>query len=81
MSLPPPAGGLQPDSLPCPVCGYAGAYRAASPEPSVRCPRCNYDLEGAPGRPDPFRSRVLLLLLGVVALCWVASLLVVMAAR
>lgn len=68
---PPPA----PASSGCPLCGLAVAADAN------RCAACGYHLDGVDGRPGPFTRPALWWTTAGLALVYVITLLIVLAAR
>lgn len=76
MSVPSAADPLDPDTFPaeCPLCH--------APVASVSvCGTCGLDLAGTPGTPNAFRGPVLLLLVGVLGLCYLLTLGIVLLTR
>ena len=59
----------------CPLCGLAVAPEA------TRCAACGYHLAGVDGRPGPFTRPALWWTIAGLAIVYVATLLIVLAAR
>ncbi|MGH9015836.1 MAG: hypothetical protein ACRDZ1_18120 [Acidimicrobiia bacterium] len=65
----------QPVPVACPLCGTAASTEAA------RCGSCGYHLAGIGGRPGPFSRPALWWMAFGLAVVYVVTLLVVLAAR
>ncbi len=63
------ASGTGP-AVPCPLCGLPK-------DPAQRCPSCGLTAEFGPDRPSPFASATLWAMMGVIAIVFAATLLVV----